>query len=79
MYGHNYDTPQSSGISAQNGVHNRGSGGENQPSGRPMPHIDDLKAKAQSRVDPYAPVGFYKSAMLVKLLTYSARYPGYYR
>ena len=59
MYCHKYDTPQSNGSSAQNGVHNGGSLSDNRSPGRPMPHINDLKAKAQSRVDPYAPVSFH--------------------
>lgn len=63
MYGHNHTASQGNGISVQSGAYSGGGGGENQPSGRPMPHIDDLKAKAQSRVDQYAPVGFYVSAL----------------
>ena len=79
MYGLNNETRQSHSFPEQNGVHNEGGDGDNQPSRRAMPHIDDLKTKAQARFDPYAPVGFHRSISASIPLTCHARYPDFYR
>lgn len=57
MYEYNKDAPQPHHSTEPNGLRNGTGNGESQPSRQPMPHIDDLKTKAQARIDQYAPVG----------------------